>query len=126
MGVREAWFLPSVRCHRGRRYRDRVSDFLILAGMSGAGRSQAGDALEDLGWFVIDNLPPALMAQVAELAPGPSAEGQKVAFVAGAGLTIDELEAARRDLEATGAQVRVLFLDASTEVLIRRYESTKR
>jgi UPF0042 nucleotide-binding protein len=103
-----------------------VSDFLILAGMSGAGRSQAGDALEDLGWFVIDNLPPALMPQVAQLAQGPSARGQKVAFVAGAGLTVDELEAARHDLEDTGAQVRVLFLDASTEVLIRRYESTKR
>ena len=109
-----------------RRYRGRVSDFLILAGLSGAGRSQAGDALEDLGWFVIDNLPPALMAQVAQLARGPSARGQKVAFVAGAGLTIDELDAARHDLEHTGAQVRVLFLDASTEVLIRRYESTKR
>jgi UPF0042 nucleotide-binding protein len=102
-----------------------VSDFLILTGMSGAGRSAAGDALEDLGWFVIDNLPPALMPQVAHLAPG-GATPDKVAFVAGAGLTLDELTAARHDLEAAGAQVRVLFLDASTEVLIRRYESTKR
>jgi UPF0042 nucleotide-binding protein len=104
-----------------------VSEFLILAGMSGAGRSQAGDALEDLGWFVIDNLPPALMPKVAELAHGGTAEPtQNVAFVAGAGLTVDELAAAREQLQASGGRVRVLFLDASTEVLIRRYESTKR
>ena len=103
-----------------------MSEFVILSGMSGAGRSQAGDALEDLGWYVIDNLPPALMPQVAELAQGPSSRGQKVAFVAGAGLTIDELDAARDQLESRGETVRVLFFDASTDVLIRRYESTKR
>jgi len=54
-----------------RRYRGRVSDFLILAGLSGAGRSQAGDALEDLGWFVIDNLPSELIPKIAELVRSP-------------------------------------------------------
>ncbi len=104
-----------------------MSEFLILAGMSGAGRSQAGDALEDLGWFVIDNLPPALMPKVAELAHGGAPDSpENVAFVAGAGLTVDELAAACEQLNASGGRVRVLFLDASTEVLIRRYESTKR
>lgn len=99
---------------------------MILSGMSGAGRSQAGDALEDLGWYVIDNLPPALMPQVAELAQGPTSRGQKVGFVTGPGLTLEELDAARRQLESRGDTVRVLFFDASTDVLIRRYESTKR
>jgi len=103
-----------------------VSEFVIIAGMSGAGRSQAGNTLEDLGWFVIDNLPPALMAKVAELSQGTANRSPQVAFAAGAGLTIAELDAAREQLEDQGARVRILFLDASTDVLIRRYESTKR
>lgn len=109
-----------------RRYVGRVSEFLILSGMSGAGRSQAGDALEDLGWYVIDNLPPSLMPQVAELARGSAEPRDKVAFVTGAGLTADELRAARDRIEARGETVRVLFFDASDDVLVRRYESTKR
>ena len=103
-----------------------MSEFVIIAGMSGAGRSQAGNTLEDLGWFVIDNLPPALMAKVAELAQVTANRSSQVAFAAGAGLTVAELDAARQQLEEQGARVRVLFLDASTDVLIRRYESTKR
>lgn len=103
-----------------------VGEFVILTGMSGAGRSQAGDALEDLGWYVIDNLPPALMAQVAQMPPGHTGRAEKVAFVTGAGLTVDELASARSELEAHAESVRVLFFDASDEVLIRRYESTKR
>lgn len=99
---------------------------MILTGMSGAGRSQAGDALEDLGWYVIDNLPPALMAQVAQMPPGHTGRAEKVAFVTGAGLTVEELAAARSELEAHAESVRVLFFDASDDVLIRRYESTKR
>ena len=48
-----------------------MSEVVVVAGMSGAGRSTAGDNLEDLGWFVMDNLPPALIPKVAELADGP-------------------------------------------------------
>lgn len=104
----------------------RVGDFVVITGMSGAGRSEAGNTLEDLGWFVIDNLPPAIIPKVAELALGPSDAEPLVAFAIGAGLDLDELNAARQQLQSNGDRVRVLFLDATTEVLIRRYESNRR
>jgi len=103
-----------------------VSDFVLITGMSGAGRSQAANSLEDMGWFVIDNLPPALIPRVAELAQGPNALHQRVALVVGATQPPDEVATAVRALRASGATVRVLFLDAPTDVLVRRYESTKR
>jgi len=102
-----------------------VSDFLVITGMSGAGRTQFGNSLEDLGWFVIDNLPPALIPKVADLALGPRSQEPRVALVVGAG-DYDEVERAVQQLRSTGAAVQVVFLDASTEVLVRRYESTKR
>lgn len=103
-----------------------VSDFVVISGMSGAGRTQVGNALEDLGWFVIDNLPPVLIPKVAELAFGPRSTEPKVALALGPSTDHAEVEIAVQQLRASGATVRVLFLDASTEVLVRRYESTKR
>ena len=97
----------------------------MITGMSGAGRTQFGNSLEDLGWFVIDNLPPALIPKVADLALGPRSQEPRVALVVGAG-DYDEVERAVQQLRSTGAAVQVVFLDASTEVLVRRYESTKR
>ena len=96
--------------------------------MSGAGRSTAAATLEDLGWFVIDNLPPALIGKVAELASQAGAEHERFCFVAGRGgyEGIAELAPAIRTLRSTGARVRVLFLDASDEVLVRRFEGTRR
>lgn len=103
-----------------------VSEFVIITGLSGAGRSTAADVLEDLGWFVIDNLPPALIAKVAELARGPSSETPRVALVAGTGTFFGELQPAIEALRSSGADVRVLFIDAADEVLVRRYEGTRR
>jgi UPF0042 nucleotide-binding protein len=103
-----------------------VGDFVVITGMSGAGRSEAGNTLEDLGWFVIDNLPPTIIPKVAELALGPSDAEPLVAFAIGAGLDLEELNAARQQLQSHGDRVRVLFLDANDEVLIRRYESNRR
>jgi UPF0042 nucleotide-binding protein len=103
-----------------------VGDFVVITGMSGAGRSEAGNTLEDLGWFVIDNLPPTIIPKVAELALGPSDTEPLVAFAIGAGLDLEELNAARQQLQSHGDRVRVLFLDANDEVLIRRYESNRR
>ena len=103
-----------------------MSDFLVITGMSGAGRTQFGNNLEDLGWFVIDNLPPALIPKVADLAFGPRSEHPRVALAVGGGDVADELDRAVQQLRAAGAAVRVVFLDASTDVLVRRYESTKR
>ena len=103
-----------------------MSDFVIITGMSGAGRSQVGNSLEDLGWYVIDNLPPELIPSVTELALGQGADRQSVALAIGSDPSYDEVEKGLEHLRSTGATVRVLFLDASTEVLVRRYESTKR
>jgi UPF0042 nucleotide-binding protein len=102
-------------------------DVTIISGMSGAGRSAAADVLEDLGFFVIDNLPPALVAKVAEL--GLGAEGtQRFALVIDvrSGKFVDDLVAALAELREMGASTRVLFLDAADEVLVRRYEATRR
>jgi UPF0042 nucleotide-binding protein len=105
-----------------------VAEYLILAGMSGAGRSTAAATFEDRGWFVIDNLPPALIGKVAELTSQAGAEYERVCLVAGRGgyEGIAELAPEIRRLRSTGARVRVVFLDAPDEVLVRRYEGTRR
>lgn len=105
---------------------DGVSEFVIITGLSGAGRSTAADAFEDLGWFVIDNLPPTLMSKVAELAQRPSSETPRVALAAGTGAFFEELGPALDQLRLGGSQVRVLFLDAADDVLVRRFEGTRR
>lgn len=98
-----------------------------MTGHSGAGRSQAANFLEDLGWFVIDNLPAALLPKVSELAGVAGSRYDRVALVSGSGEDAEELTAAIRALRQTGeSRVRVIFLQASTPVLVRRYESTKR
>jgi RNase adapter protein RapZ len=102
-------------------------DVTIVTGLSGAGRSSAADALEDLGFFVIDNLPPALIPKVAELAR----EGERptryalVVDVRSAAFT-EELGGALSDLRETGARMRILFLEASDETLVRRFEASRR
>jgi UPF0042 nucleotide-binding protein len=102
-------------------------DVTIITGMSGAGRSATADVLEDLGFFVIDNLPPALVAKVAEL--GRGTEGlQQFGLVIDvrSGEFVDDLIAALAELRKMGASTRVLFLDAADDVLVRRYEATRR
>jgi len=102
-------------------------DLTIVTGMSGAGRSSTADALEDLGFFVIDNLPPALIPKVADLAAGggrPSRYGLVVDVRSGA--FMDDLDTALRELRATGALTRIIFLDASDAVLVRRFETSRR
>jgi UPF0042 nucleotide-binding protein len=111
-----------------------VSEFLVVTGMSGAGRSTAADSLEDLGWFVIDNLPAALILKMAEMINLPGAEIERVALVigrgGGSGSTgsdyFEDLPGVLKALRANGNRVQVLFLDASDEVLLRRYEGTRR
>ena len=113
-----------------------VSEFLVVTGMSGAGRSTAAASLEDLGWFVIDNLPAALILKMAEMMALPGAEIDRVALVIGRGGGhgvgasgsdyFDDLPDVLDALRANSNRVRVLFLDASDDVLIRRYEGTRR
>jgi UPF0042 nucleotide-binding protein len=104
-----------------------VPDYLIITGLSGAGRSQAGATLEDLGWFVIDNMPTALITKVAELVSQPGSQTDRVAFVVGRSAgPAGDLRWAIDQLRRPGAQVRILFLEASDEVLVRRFEGTRR
>jgi UPF0042 nucleotide-binding protein len=104
-----------------------MAEFVIIAGLSGGGRSEAAKHLEDLGWFVIDNLPPSLIPKVAELAVAPGSQTDHVALVIGAGEYRDDIVEALDDLkESKAAHVRILFLDARTPVLVRRYEATRR
>jgi RNase adapter protein RapZ len=103
-----------------------VGEFVVITGLSGAGRSQAADILEDLGWFVIDNLPPTLIPKVSELAQGPGSSISKVALVVGTGPYHQEVLPALDALRTQGLRLRILFLEASTDVLVRRYESSRR
>jgi UPF0042 nucleotide-binding protein len=102
-------------------------DVTVVTGMSGAGRSAAADVLEDLGFFVIDNLPPALIPKVAELGRG-RAGASRFALVVDtrAGEFLPDLESALAELRDSGARTRVLFLDASDDVLVRRFDATRR
>ncbi len=103
-----------------------MNEFIVITGLSGAGRSQAADILEDLGWFVIDNLPPLLIPKVSELASSPGSSIAKVVLVVGTGPYHDEVLPALKMLEDQGVRLRIVFLEASTDVLVRRYESTRR
>ena len=102
-------------------------DVTIITGMSGAGRSEAAHVLEDLGFFVIDNLPPTLIGKVAELARGQEKpEPYALVVDVRSGDFLDDLAGGIDELHRNGAKTRVLFLDASDDVLVRRYEASRR
>jgi UPF0042 nucleotide-binding protein len=100
--------------------------------MSGAGRSTAAATLEDLGWFVIDNVPAALIMKMVEMIDLPGSEIERVALVIGRGGSntgveyFDELADVLDALRQTRNRVTVLFLEAADDVLVRRYEGTRR
>jgi RNase adapter protein RapZ len=101
---------------------------LIITGMSGAGRSTVSNALEDLGWFVIDNLPPSLVGRVAELAATPGSSVTKLALVADirGREFFTELVDTIQELQRGEADVHILYLEADDEALVRRFEETRR
>jgi UPF0042 nucleotide-binding protein len=100
-------------------------ELLILTGMSGAGRSTVAHALEDLGWYVVDNLPPALLPSLAEQALETHAALAVVVDVRG-GKFFDELKTSLAKLKSAAVPYRLLFLDASDQALVQRFESTRR
>jgi UPF0042 nucleotide-binding protein len=102
-------------------------DVILVTGMSGAGRSTATRALEDIGWFVVDNLPPTLMINVVDYVAQRTGS-QKVAVVADVrgGQLFDELQESLKAIKSAGHDLRVLFLEAGDESLVRRYESSRR
>lgn len=101
---------------------------IILTGLSGAGRSQAANALEDSGFFVVDNLPAALVPAVVDSVGGPDSDRARIAIVVDSrgGLTPADLDAAINTLRGSGIRVTVLFIDATDVVLMRRFEETRR
>ena len=102
-------------------------DLVLMSGLSGAGRSTATRAMEDLGWFVVDNLPPTLITDVVNYVQ-TRAGLNRVAVVADVrgGKLFDELQSSIAELKKLGHDFRVVFLDASDETLVRRYESSRR
>ncbi len=102
---------------------------VVITGMSGAGRSQAGKALEDLGFCVIDNLPAALISEVVQQA-NPTGDPRRrrlaVAVDTRGGLSFEALEAVLVALETDGVPTTLLFLDADDEVLAKRFEESRR
>jgi UPF0042 nucleotide-binding protein len=105
-----------------------VRRILIITGMSGAGRSTVSNVVEDLGWFVIDNLPPSLIAPVTDLAFAQGSSVGRLALVADARgrQFFSALMDAIASLRVSEADVRVLFLEADDETLVRRFEETRR
>jgi UPF0042 nucleotide-binding protein len=105
----------------------QAMEVALVTGMSGAGRSTAARALEDLGWFVIDNLLPSLIPDsVAALSAGGEIPRLAVVVDVRGGRFFDDVEAALQQLRTEGVSVRVVFLEASDEALVRRFESSRR
>lgn len=102
--------------------------FVIVTGLSGAGKSQAINCLEDLGYFCIDNLPPALIKDFIQLRIQDKVKISKAAFVVDirGGEFFDDLVESLSDLNKAGMDYKILFLEASDQVLLRRYKETRR
>jgi len=101
--------------------------FTLITGLSGAGRSEAAHSLEDLGFFVVDNLPPALLGTMAELVSRPGGP-TRVAIVVDArgGVFFGELSKALEELQRQDIGYRIVFLEAADDDLVNRYEATRR
>jgi UPF0042 nucleotide-binding protein len=112
----------------GHGHGQQIPDIVIITGMSGAGRSTAAKALEDLDWFVVDNLPPGLLATMADLGGRVQDAVPRIAVVVDVrsrGFTSD-LNSAIEELDARGVHPRVVFLEASDNELVRRFENVRR
>ena len=103
-------------------------EFVIISGLSGAGKSKAASFMEDMDYFCVDNLPAPLIPKFAELGMAGSGEYDRVALVTDvrAGTNFDGLFRALDDLEAMKCAYRILFMDASDETIIKRYKETRR
>lgn len=106
----------------------RKPELLVVTGMSGAGRSTVGNALEDQGWYVIDNLPPQMLGPMSDLFALSKAKLPKIAVITDVrgGEFFSELQSRINDLKNREIAVRLLFLEASDSALVKRFESVRR
>jgi UPF0042 nucleotide-binding protein len=110
----------------GERATPGIPDIVIITGMSGAGRSTAAKSLEDLGWFVVDNLPPTLLPTMLDLADRASLAGIAAIVDVRSRAFSTDLKSAISSLGARGVAPHVLFLEASDPVLVQRFENVRR
>ena len=105
-----------------------IDDFVVITGLSGAGKSQAMACFEDAGYFCVDNLPPEMISSLADLLEHDGSQVDRAAVVSDvrAGEHFEELTRVLDELESRAAPCRVLFLEASDDVLINRYKETRR
>lgn len=103
-------------------------NLLIVTGMSGAGKSQAANALEDMGFYCVDNIPPAIIPAFVELSAHGSGELGRLAIVTDArgGDMFSEISDVLESLKKNNTEYKILFLDAADEVLMRRYKENRR
>jgi UPF0042 nucleotide-binding protein len=120
--------VPQAAARKPARDPSRAPDFTIITGLSGAGRSEAAKSLEDLGYFVVDNLPPALIGKMAELVASGAEGPIRVAIVIDVrgGVYFSELSRALTGLRRLKVPYRILFLEAADESLVNRFEATRR
>ena len=103
-------------------------EFIIISGMSGAGKSKAASFLEDIGFYVVDNMPAPLIPKFAELCMASPGRYERVALVTDirGGQTFDGLFAALEELHQMGCAYKILFVEATVETIIKRYKETRR
>ena len=103
-------------------------ELLIVTGMSGAGKSQAANALEDMGYYCVDNIPPAIIPSFVNLSEISGEKLSKLAIVTDArgGNMFSEINDVLKDLKKRNLNYKVLFLDSSNDVIIRRYKENRR
>jgi len=103
-----------------------VAEIVVITGLSGAGRTNAAADLEDQGWYVVDNLPTTLVRTIVNLASAPGSAIGRLALVVGTGPHQDDIVHEVAGIRAGGHRVRIVFLEASTPELVKRYGSTRR
>ena len=101
-------------------------EILILTGMSGAGRSTVAHALEDLGWYVVDNLPASLLPALLDATSNAELSSIAVVVDVRSGRFFDDLNNSLTELDSRSTQYQLLFLDATDQALVQRFESTRR
>lgn len=103
-------------------------EFMIVTGLSGAGKSRAVDALEDIGYYCVDNLPPVLLAQFAQLFSQSKESVERVALIVDArgAAVLDDFDCGLREMREREISYKIMFIDCDDEVLMRRFKETRR